>query len=171
MKFLNTSRQKLFATAALTLAIPLTALAYPGQGGKMGMCDGKDGMRGAGMYGPGMKQEGMAMMRGLHRLDLSEAQQDKIFEIMHAQAPSMREQMKTLRKAEDELRDLRAQPNFSEASAKALIDRISGIRAEHEMARLQAERKVLDVLTAEQRQKLSEMRPYKRERMNPGANS
>jgi len=171
MKFLNTSRQKLFATAALALAIPLTALAYPGHGGKSGMCDGKDGMRGAGMYGPGMKHEGMAMMRGLHRLDLSEAQQDKIFEIMHAQAPSMREQMKQLRKAEDELRSLRTSPDFNEAKAKGLIDRIASQRANHEMARLQAERKVLDVLTPEQRQKFSEMRPSKRDRANANANS
>ena len=111
-----------------------------------------------------MKHEGMAMMRGLHRLDLSEAQQDKIFDIMHAQAPAMREQMKQLRKAEDELRELRTSADFNERKAKQLIERIANQRAEHELARLQAERKVMDVLTPEQRQKLSEMRPAKRDR-------
>ncbi|MDX9944562.1 MAG: Spy/CpxP family protein refolding chaperone [Azonexus sp.] len=164
MKFLNTSRQKFFATTTLALLLPLSALAFSGQGGKPGMCDGKDGMRGASMHGQGMKHEGMAMMRGLHRLDLSEAQQDKIFDIMHAQAPAMREQMKQLRKAEDELRELRTSADFNERKAKQLIERIANQRAEHELARLQAERKVMDVLTPEQRQKLSEMRPAKRDR-------
>jgi Spy/CpxP family protein refolding chaperone len=113
----------------------------------------------------------MAMMRGLHRLELTEAQQDKIFNLMHAQAPAMREQMKTLRKAEDELRNLRTSADFNEAKAKTLIDRIASLRADHEMARLQTERQILDVLTPEQRQKLSEIRPAKRDRSDPGANS
>ncbi len=158
--FIHTPK-RLLAVAGIALAIPLSAMAFQGQGGKMG-CDARDGMRGTSMHGGhGMKGDGMAMLRGLHRLDLSEAQEDKIFDIMHAQAPAMRDQMKSLRKAETELKTLKTAPDYSEAKARKLIDGIASQRAAMEMSRLQAERKVMDVLTPEQRKQLAEMKPGK----------
>jgi len=106
-------------------------------------------------------------MRGLHRLDLSEAQQDKIFDIMHAQALAMRDQMKSLRKSEKELQALKATPDFSEAKARQLVDQIAKQRADMEMSRLQAERKVMDILTPEQRKQLAEKKPAKRDERGP----
>jgi len=161
--------KRLLIVAGLALAVPLSAMAFQGQGGKMGGCDAKDGMRGASMHGGhGMKGgSSMAMMRGLHQLDLSEAQQDKIFDIMHAQAPAMRDQMKTLRKAETELKALKTAPDYSEAKAKTLIDGIASQRAAMDMSRLQAERKVMDILTPEQRKQLAEMKPAQRGERGP----
>ena len=111
-----------------------------------------------GMHGGGM-------MRGLQRLDLSEAQEDKIFDLMHQRAPNMRQQMKALKKNERELQALRQSAQFDEAQAKALIDNIARQRADIELSRLQGERQVLDVLTPEQRQKLQDLRAEKPRRM------
>ncbi len=149
--------KRLLVVAGLALAIPLAALASPG--GKGGGCEARDGMRKTAMHGGhGMMGEPM-MMRGLHRLDLSEAQQDKIFEIMHGQAPAAREQMKSLRKSEQALQALKATPDFSDAKARQLVDQIAKQRADMEMSRLQTERKVLDLLSPEQRKQLAEMKP------------
>lgn len=157
--------KRFLAVSALALAVPLSALAY--QGGKGGC----DGMRGASMPSGEMMHGGSMMaMRGLHRLNLSEAQDDKIFEIMHAQAPKMREQMKSLRKSEDELRALKAAPDYSEAKAKQLVDRIAGQRADMEMARLQTERQIMGLLTPEQQKQLADMKqrgPGKRDERGP----
>lgn len=157
--------KRLLVAAGIALAVPLAAMAYPG--GKAGACDGKDGMRQTSMHGGhGMMGDKMAM-RGLHRLDLSEAQQDKIFDIMHAQAPAMRDQMKSLRKSEKELQALKATPDYSEAKARQLVDQIAKQRADMEMSRLQAERKVMDILTPEQRKQLAEKKPAKRDERGP----
>ena len=109
----------------------------------------------------GMSHDGgpMHLLHGLHRLDLSEAQDDKIFDIMHNQAPQMRKQMKMLQKSEKELQALKQAPDYSDAKAKSLIDQIARQRADMELARLQSERKVLDVLTPDQRKELASMTP------------
>ena len=133
----------------LAAALPLSAMAFQGHSGdKGGMCTGKPGMRHTGMSHDGGP---MHMLHGLHRLDLSEAQDDKIFDIMHNQAPQMRKQMKMLQKSEKELQALKQAPDYSDAKAKSLIDQIARQRADMELARLQSERKVLDVLTPDQR--------------------
>ena len=158
--FNQTPIKRWLAVAGIALAVPLSAMAYQGHGGKMGGCDGKPGAQGAGMMQHGHGQ-GMGMMRGLHRLDLSEAQQDQVFELMHNQAPVMRKQMKALKKVETELQTLKKSPDYSEAKAKELIVSMTQQRADMEMARLQVERKVLDVLTPEQRQQLNTPMPGK----------
>lgn len=150
--------KRFLAVSAIALALPLSAMAFQGGKGERGGCDGRDGMRGVSMQsGHGMR-DGAMLMRGLHRLKLSEAQDDKIFEIMHAQAPVMRDQMKALRKNQDALRTLKTAPDYSEAKAKQLIDQIARQRADMEMARLQTERKVMAVLTPEQQKQLADMK-------------
>lgn len=88
----------------------------------------------------------------LHRIKLSEAQQDKIFAILHAQVPQMRVQAKTLRKAHDELRELSLSDKYDEDRAKVLAD--SGAKAMAEMALLRSrtDRQIIALLTSEQRQ-------------------
>lgn len=167
--FTQTPIKRWLTVAGIALAVPLSAMAYQGHGGKMGGCDAKGGERqGASMMQHG---HGMGMMRGLHRLDLSEAQQDKIFELMHAQAPTMRKQMQTLRKVEADLQALKQTPDYSEAKAKELIISMTQKQADMEMSRLQTERKVLEVLTPEQRQQLNDMKPVKRDGRGPNPKS
>ena len=156
--------------AALAITLPFGAMAFQGKQGygqhhaPRGECQMQGSfMKSAyGMHGGGM-------MRGLQRLDLSEAQEDKIFDLMHQRAPNMRQQMKALKKNERELQALRQSAQFDEAQAKALIDNIARQRADIELSRLQGERQVLDVLTPEQRQKLQDLRAEKPRRMGEPA--
>ena len=76
----------------------------------------------------------MRPMRWLRRLDLSEAQRDRIFGIFHEQADATREQMKRVRRAREALR-----------------------KAESEMASMRAETlsRVTAILTRAQREKLA----------------
>lgn len=142
------------AAAAIALALPLTASAFQGPHG---------GHRGCGDFaahgGPGMGMGGGMMPPHLRGLDLTEAQRDKVFEIMHAQAPVMREKGKAVFKAQADLRGLAASPDYSEAKARSLADAAAKAMSEMTLARAQAERQVFEVLTPEQRKQLAEMKP------------
>jgi len=152
MTTLTSSNIKRFLVAAsVALAIPLGAAAFQGEPGGHPGCG-----HFAGRGGPGMGGE--MMFPHLRGLNLSEAQRDKIFEIMHAQAPAMRDKAKAWRKAEDELRALTASPDYSDAKARSLADASAKAMADMTLARARTERQVFDVLTPEQRQQLSEMK-------------
>src|ERR671931_2737224 len=77
--------------------------------------------QGAPMHGPmGMHRGGpMMMLRGL---DLTEAQRDQIFQIFHQQAPAFHEQMKLVRQAQQDLRQLAAADRFDEGRARQAAD-------------------------------------------------
>ncbi len=113
--------------------------------------DGPGGGR-FGMSGPGMP------FGNLHGLALSEAQQDKLFAIMHAQAPQRREQEKALRKAGDGLRELGRAERFDEATAAALSRDLGQAVAAEALLRARTEAQVLAVLTPEQRARLRQHR-------------
>jgi Spy/CpxP family protein refolding chaperone len=143
--------RRFLAAASIALAIPLGAAAFPG---------GPDGHPGcaslAGHSGPGMGGE--MMPPHLRSLNLSEAQRDKIFEIMHAQAPLMREKAKAVRKAEDELRALAAADDYSETKARTLADTAAKAISEMTLARTRVERQVIETLTPEQRKQLADLK-------------
>jgi len=150
----------LLIASGIALALPLSAAARPDRG--PGGCDGYTMMQpGPGMMqpGPGMMQHGPSIPHGgMHRmlrgLDLSEAQRDKVFEILHAQAPLMRDKAKILRNTRNELRALAQSPQFDAQRAKELAD--AGATAMSEMAQLRARtgNQIFNLLTPEQRQKL-----------------
>jgi protein CpxP len=145
------SIRRFLVAASIALAIPLTAMAVPGARGAHHGCGGF-AMHG----GPGMGGE--MMPPHLRALNLTEPQRDKVFEIMHSQAPAMRDKAKAWRKAEDELRALTASPDYSDAKARSLADASAKAMADMTLARARTERQVFDVLTPEQRQQLSEMK-------------
>jgi len=110
----------------------------------------------------GARRDGaMRMLRGL---DLSEAQRDQIFQIRHAQAPAMREQIKALHAARKELRALALAPQYDAAKAKASADALARATSQAALMRVDAMRQVLAVLTPEQRQKLDERRAQRQAR-------
>jgi len=109
------------------------------------------GMRGGGMHDGG----GMRMLRGL---DLTDAQRDQIFQIHYAQMPEMRAQRMAARAARKELRDLALAPEYDAAKAKAAADAYAGASAQLALMRVDSMRKVLAVLTPEQRKQLEERR-------------
>jgi Spy/CpxP family protein refolding chaperone len=123
------------------------AQAAPPAGGPPPM-----GARGAGPDGP---QFGSAFLRGL---SLTEAQQDAIFNLHHAQAPQMREQMKALRKARQALRDASHADSFDEQRASAAAADVGRIVGTMALMRARTEAAVWKLLTPEQRQQAERMR-------------
>jgi Spy/CpxP family protein refolding chaperone len=95
----------------------------------------------------------------LHRLHLSEAQQDQLFAIMHAAAPRQRTQAKAERKAQEALRTLGAAPQFDEARANAAARELGQAVADGALLRARLESQVLALLTPEQRQQVRRERP------------
>ncbi|HSG23966.1 MAG TPA: Spy/CpxP family protein refolding chaperone [Azonexus sp.] len=152
----SSSIRRYLAVAALALAIPLTVVANsagPREAGGGGHCSGMDGR------GPMGKRGGEMGPHYLRGLNLTEAQRDKVFEVMHAQAPLMREKAKAHQAAEAELRKLAAGPDFSEAKARGLADNLGKSVGEMALARAKSDRQIFDILTPEQRQQLAEMKP------------
>lgn len=162
-------RQWLVA-GSLALALPFSVLAAPEGPGAPEACPMMGGPGVAGHQGAPMGREhgrfqGGPMMGGgemglpfMHELKLSEAQEDKIFNIMHTQAPLMREKGKALHKAEEGLRGLAQSGDYSEAKAKSLTDTMGKAIAEMTLLRVKAERQVYEVLTPEQRKQIDEMK-------------
>ncbi|PKO37850.1 MAG: hypothetical protein CVU33_11015 [Betaproteobacteria bacterium HGW-Betaproteobacteria-6] len=152
----NSNINRFLIAASVALAIPLSAAAFGAHGGYGGCGAEAHGGPGLGMMG------GSMMPPHLRGLNLTEAQQDKVFEIMHAQAPVMRAKANTLRKVERDLRALTATPEYSDAKAQVLADMAAKATSELTLARAKADRQVFEVLTPEQRKQLAEMKPMER---------
>lgn len=93
---------------------------------------------------------------GFQSLALSEAQQDKIFAILHAQAPARRNLNRDVRKAREALREQARAEAFDAKRARDLADALGKAVAEEALLRARSEQQVLAVLTAEQRQRLAQ---------------
>lgn len=148
------------AVAALALAIPLTVVANsagPREAGGGGHCGAMDGRGPMGKRGG--ERGGEMLPHYLRGLNLTEAQRDKVFEVMHAQAPLTREKAKAHQAAEEALRKLAAGPDYNEAKARGLADTLGKSVAEMALVRAKADRQIFDILTPEQRQQLAEMKP------------
>jgi protein CpxP len=149
MKVLNPVLGAFLLASSLALAVPATASAddlrrVSAQGG----WHGGDLQRGGRHHGSEMR-----MLRGL---DLTEAQRDQIFEIRHAQAPAMRAQMKAVHAARKDLRELALAPQYDAAKAQASADALAKATSQMALMRIDVTRKMLAVLTPEQRKKLDE---------------
>jgi protein CpxP len=108
--------------------------------------------------GPGPMQHrgqghGPMLPPGVH---LDEAQQDKVFAIVHAQEPRMREQEKAARHAHEALRAMATSGQFDDARASALAQ--AGAQAMAAMALQQARTtaQINALLTPEQRRQADE---------------
>jgi Spy/CpxP family protein refolding chaperone len=98
---------------------------------------------------------GGAAMR-LRGLDLSEAQRDQVFKIVHAQRPAMREQMKSLREARRELAQAATAESYDSARVQAAAEAQGKAVTQLALLRAQTMQQVSQVLTPEQRAKLQE---------------
>lgn len=138
------------------------------------------GEHGPGMGGPGMPFGGMhggmhgGLMQHLRHLHLSEAQQDKLFNIKHNAEPEQREYMKAIRKAHEALAELAHSDHFDDAKASALSRDLGQAIAAEALLRARSEAQALAVLTPEQRAQLQrhrtpgpQMRPDQRGQQRP----
>lgn len=140
--------------AGVALSVPLLLLAEPM---RMPPAVGMTGMPGMAahphMCGHGMRPEGgmEPLPPFLREANLDEAQRDKIFLIMHAQVPQLREQEKARFKARQALAELGMSGQYSDAKAKAIADTLARATAEIELIRARSDSQVMAVLTPEQR--------------------
>ena len=147
-------KTKLFA--ALLLAAPFLVHAQAPAAGdsscmaKVGHHPGPEAQH-FGRHGGG--HEGMPpFLRGVK---LSETQKDQIFEMMHKQAPLMRDKAKVSHKAMDELRQLSLAERYDEARAKALVHTAADAQAEMALLRTQSDQKIIALLSPEQRKEVA----------------
>ena len=94
-------------------------------------------------------------LRGLH---LTEEQQDKVFAIVHAAAPALRDQEKALRKAREALRDLNESTQYEESRVKGLADTAAKADSQLTVLRARTEHEIRALLTPEQLKDLQEHR-------------
>jgi Spy/CpxP family protein refolding chaperone len=104
-----------------------------------------------GLAGPEGPVPPSPMLRGLA---LSEAQRDKVFAILHKQAPILREKAKAIRRAQEELRALPLSAQYDYTKAKSVADAGAQALGELTLLRADVEHQIYLVLTSEQRQQL-----------------
>ncbi|WP_305823192.1 Spy/CpxP family protein refolding chaperone [Massilia brevitalea] len=152
--------------AAATFAGPaLAAPDAPPPGAPVAADDGAgpDFNRGPGPRGPGpgphagphMGGPGLPFLRGI---DLSEAQEDRLFAILHAQAPQLREQEKLEIKALDALDAMRASGRVDDAQATAQARALGQAIAAQELLHVRTAAQVMALLTPQQKEAIE--RPH-----------
>lgn len=149
--------------AAMALALPLSSGAAEEMApmGEHGRGPGPGPGPGPGhMPGAGMRGQGMHFLRGL---DLSDSQEDKVFQLLHGQAPYLREQQRAHEKAVQALHDMRNADKFDDAAATRLAQAAAQAQANIMLAHVRTHHKVLALLTPEQRKQLEERkaRPHR----------
>jgi periplasmic protein CpxP/Spy len=154
----------LLAASGIALALPLAVHANPMTDGPR--CEGHGAMGHGGHRGPG-GEWGAFGGHGLRGLDLSEEQQDKIFNLRHAQEPAMRAKVKELREARSNLEALTRSSAYDEARVRALTDKAGTAMAELARMHARTEHQIYQLLTPEQRKELEE-RKDRHDEMGPG---
>lgn len=90
---------------------------------------------------------------------LTEAQEDKLFAIMHAQEPQRREHERAAQKAREGLREMSESGKFDEAKAAALAQAEGKAVAALSLLRARNDAQVAALLTPEQREEFKQRRP------------
>lgn len=152
------------ALAAAVLSLPLAAGAH-GPAGE-GACAAASAHKAFMPPAPGMPPIDMKMPGAfpgaglpphLRDLDLSEAQQDKVFDLMHGQAPQLREKTKAAFKAMEALRKLSASDRYDAAQARTLADTHARALADLVLMQADQDAKLRALLTPEQRKRLDDV--------------
>jgi Spy/CpxP family protein refolding chaperone len=117
------------------------------------------GFPGAGPgFGPGFGP-GPVRLPFFRGMELTEAQEDKVFAILHAEAPYLREQSKAEVKAREALHALADADKYDDGKAAALAQAAATASANIALQHVRTRQKLLAVLTPEQRKQLAEDKP------------
>jgi periplasmic protein CpxP/Spy len=92
----------------------------------------------------------------LRDLKLTQAQEDQIFKTFHEQAPAMRERMKEVRRAREELDKAGRTTNFDRARTRELANAVAKAQADIALIHTESMSRVWGILTPEQRARLEE---------------
>lgn len=95
---------------------------------------------------------------------LDETQQDKVFAIVHAQEPRMREQGKAARHAHEALRAMAFSGQFDDARATSLAQAGASAMAAIALQQARADAQIYALLSPEQRRQAAEQRPRREPR-------
>lgn len=149
MKYLSIAVSLVLLSAC---SMPLMALAQQGPATDVPPPGALDGPPPGPGSGPGPRGPGApGLPPFLQGIDLSEAQQDKVFAATYAQAPLLREQHKLAFKAHEQLRQLAASGSYDDAKASALASAAAQAMATISLQQARLEQQLLAVLTPEQR--------------------
>lgn len=160
---------------AAALALPLFARAddgapppMPPHGDDMPPFDGPRGGPHEGgrppAFGPGMDDGAPPFLRGL---ELSEAQQDKVFAILHAEVPYLRDQSKAAEKSHAALRAMSEGGAYDDARAAAAAQAGAQAMANIMLQHLRTEQKILALLTPEQRKQMADEQQHRHQPDHP----
>lgn len=147
--------RRLFAAGLFALALPLLADAAPAK--RPPPCPEIPPPAAMPAH-PGQPPEEL-LPPHLAMLKLSDAQRDRIFDILYAQMPTRRNLGKTLQQAHADLAKLSSATSFDEAAARALAERIGKASGELAFQHASTEQRINAVLTPEQRKQLTEVPP------------
>jgi protein CpxP len=92
-------------------------------------------------------------------IHLTEQQQDKLFELRHAQEPALRAQFKELHSAHEQLREIALGENYDEARARQVVARAAQANSEIELMHARMQHAAFALLTPEQRKRIDECKP------------
>lgn len=96
----------------------------------------------------------------LHGLTLSSAQEDQLFDLMHAQMPILRNLHKQHRQLIEELRTVAQAEKFDETKVQQLADKAAGLEKEKVLMFARQDAKIFALLTPEQRKKAREFKGF-----------
>ena len=145
-------------------AVPLSPMPPMAPHGP-GMMERGPGAGPGGARGMGPHHGGAPFLRGLK---LSEEQRDKIFAIHYAQMPEAREQRKAIEHARRDLHQMVASGQYDEARARSLTESLGRAVAREAQLRAQADAKIMQVLTPEQRKQVGEREAQRVAELEPG---
>jgi protein CpxP len=156
----------LFAMTSAARADDMDGARPPmAQGGPEHAEHGPDGFGGGFGHGFGPGPRGMSPFGGvggspvLRGVELTEAQQGKVFAILHDQEPYLRDQAKAAAKAHEALRALSTADKYDDAKAVSLAQAASTAMSNIALQHVRTDQKLLALLTPEQRKKQTEEKP------------
>lgn len=152
---MKTLLKPLFVALGIASLVPALALAQPSPDEKNGGCGKMEPPEHLGHPEAGM-MPGVPMPPFLHGIELTEAQRDEIFTILHAEAPAVRERMKAVHKAHEALHALTMSGKYDEAKAKELAETAADNMAVLSLLRSRSESRIHSLLTPEQRKRINE---------------
>lgn len=148
--------KRIALTTLLALALPASGQAMPPPEPERMAAPGPHGMPPFAIMAHGPDLPLPPFLRGLN---LSEAQEDKIFDIFNEQAKLVRERMETMEKTEAALMELSFAPEYDEAKVRELIELQIQAMAQLRLLRVRTDHHIWSMLTPEQR-KQGERRPW-----------
>lgn len=143
--------QMMFETGTAVGTAPVAGM----MGAPLAMRGGPGGMHGGGPEG--MRGGPPPLLPPFIRL--TSEQQDKLFELRHAQEPAQRAQMKELQSAHAQLRTLALADPYDEARVRQAVARASQASGELALMHARLQHSAFLLLTAEQRTRLQQCKP------------